>query len=107
MIKNTKKKYKFPSTELIDLLIDKQLEKYGVTCKQIKEILNGKINGENWYQYYTFDTQEEYNNWKKFCLDILSNHITPKLHKSRIEIEFAMLDLMCGLKRNYEEDKIS
>ena len=98
-----KKKYKLPSTELVDLLIDKELEKYGVTSKQIREIPDGKVNGENWYQYYTFDSKEETDNWKKFCLDILSNHVTPKLHKSRIEREFAMLDLMWGLKRNYDE----
>lgn len=102
-MKSIKKKYKLPSTELVDLLIDKQLKKYGITSKQIREIPDGKIDGENWYQYYTFDTEEEASNWKEFCLDVLSNQITPKLPKKQVEIQFAMLDLMWGLKRNYDE----
>lgn len=102
-----KKKYKLPSTELVNLLIDKQLEKYGVTCKQMRELPDGKIEGKDWYDYYTFDSEEEYNKWKEFCLDVLSNQVTPKLPKRLVETEFAMLDLMWGLKRNYEENKIS
>jgi hypothetical protein len=97
-----KKKYKLSSTELIDLLIDKELEPYGVTCEEMRALPEGKINGVHWYQHYTFNTPEEYNAWKEFCIDILSKQITPKLHKSIVEREFAMLDLMWGLKRNYE-----
>ena len=104
---NKKKKYKLSSTELIDLLIDKELEKYGVTCKQIRELPDGKINGKDWYRYYTFDSEEEFNNWKSFCIDVLTNHITPKLPKKLICLNFSVIDLMWGLKRNYEEDKIS
>lgn len=106
-MKSTKKKYKLPSTELVDLLIDKQLEKYGVTCKQMRELPDGKIDGVHWYEYYTFLDDEEYTKWKEFCLDVLSNQITPKLPKAKVIEEFGMLDLMWGLKRNYGEDKIS
>ena len=97
-----KKKYRLPSTELIDLLIDKELEPYGVTCEEMRNLPDGKIDGIHWYEYYTFLDNEEYTKWKEFCLDVLSNQITPKLSKFRIEKEFEMLDLMWGLKRNHE-----
>ena len=98
-----KKKYRISGTELSLLLVDKELEPYGVTAQQMIDLPDGKANGENWYQYYTFNTPEEFNIWKEFCLDILSNNVTPKLPKKLVESNFAMLDLMWGLKRNYDE----
>ena len=104
---NTKKKYKSSDDDLIHLLLNKQLEKYGVTITDILKLPDNKINGVYWYQYYTFDSEEEYDKWKDFCIDILTNHVTPKLPKKLVESNFSWIDLMWGLKRNYEEDKIS
>jgi hypothetical protein len=92
------KKYKLPSDELLNLLLNKQLEPYNITVEDLMKLPEGKINGVWWYEYYTFKTVEDYNIWKNFCVDILRNHTTPKLDKRRIEKEFSMLDLMWGLK---------
>lgn len=94
-----KKKYRLQSAELVDLLIDKELEKYGVTCSQMRELgVGGTVHGTPWFSYYTFDTEEEYNQWKSFCIDILRNHVTPKLSLKRAETQFALVNLMWGLK---------
>ena len=102
-----KKKYKLNSDELIHLLLNKQLERYDITIKEILQLPENKIDGIYWYQYFTFNNEEEYNEWKSFCIDILTNHVTPKLPKKLVESNFSWIDLMWGLKRNYEEDKIS
>jgi hypothetical protein len=96
-----KQKYKFPSTELVDLIVNKELEKYSVFCKNVKDLPDGRINDTNWYDYYTFDTEEEYNNWKEFCLDVLSTQVTPKISKKKAKEEFSMIDLAWGLKHSY------
>lgn len=101
------KKYKIKSEELTHLLLNKQLEKYGVTIADILKLPENKIDDVNWYQYYTFDSEEEFNEWRDFCIDILTTHVTPKLPKKLIQSTFSWIDLMWGLKRNYEEDKIS
>ena len=83
-----KKKYKLSSDDLVHLLLNKQLEKYGVTITDILKLPDNKIDGVYWYQYYTFDSEEEFNEWKEFCIDILTNHITPKVPKKLIQSNF-------------------
>ena len=95
------KKYHLRSTELISILINKELEPYNTTYEEVIEIPDGKIGEKYWYNYYTFKTEEEYNNWKDFCIDILTHYTTPKIPKSLIIKEFSMFDLMWGLKQEY------
>lgn len=102
-----KKKYKLKSEELIHLLLNKQLEKYDIAITDILKLPDNKVGDVYWFQYYTFGSEEEFNEWKDFCIDILTNHVTPKLPKKLIQSNFSWIDLMWGLKRNYEEDKIS
>lgn len=90
-----KKIYKLGSEELIKLLIDKQLSKYKITYENVK----GRKDA--WYQEYTFDSKEEYLEWKQFCLDVLSKQVKPKLTKEMVIKEFNFFDLCYGLKCNF------
>lgn len=97
------KKYKQRDPEFGNMLINKALEKYNVTIDEVKANQE-KIReetGKEWYQFYTFDTEEEYNNWKSFCIDAMMKQRTPKLTRKRAESEFAWFDLKMGLTQKY------
>ncbi len=101
------KKYKKKDPKIFKILVGKQLEKYGVTYDYVKEHQQ-KIKDEHgceWYQYYTFDTKEEFESWQEFCVDFLMKNITPKISRANAEAEFAWLNLSVGLKQAYLYDK--
>lgn len=81
---------------LISKIVNKQLAKYNLTVDS-PEIKNSK----DWYSKYTFDTHEEYLNWKKYCIELLTKNIAPKLNKKRAEREFQWINLQYGLRQNY------
>lgn len=87
-----------PENDAVRLIVNKQLAKYKVDMEYVKE--NEKIDGEDWYNYYTFNSEKEFNSWKKFAKRIIKKTY-PYLDESGINKEFSMLNLMWGLKRNY------
>lgn len=88
------------SAKISEILINKELEKYNVTVDDIK-CQEGVIDGKNWFQYYTFDNEEEFLSWKNFCINFLTTKVSPKLTKKSAEKEFMWFNLMYGLKVNY------
>lgn len=95
------KKYKLYDPELMFVILNKQLEKYNITVQDIMAA-EGYNENSKWYDEYTFDSEEEYNNWKEFTVNLLTKQITPKLSKKRAQEEFSWLSLMWGLKKNYK-----
>lgn len=87
------------SESIVRLIINKQLEKYNVDYDYIKA--NPEIDGKPWYQYYTFDSEQEYNDWKDYCMELLTKQVRPKYSKELASKEFLWIDLMWGLKCNY------
>lgn len=103
------------------LCVNKQLEPFGVTYTDVKKggsceyhyigfVERKKFLGiipyttykhkkVIWYQYYTFKTEEEFNNWKKFCIETFRKYL--KLSKEQAESEFSWFDLSVGLKQEY------
>lgn len=79
-------------------LINKELEKYNVTVEDIKE-------DKDWFSKYTFDSKEEYNNWRDYCIEIIRREL--KMSKKKAEREFSMFSLCYGLRMNYEDKKTS
>ena len=102
--------------------INKQLEPYGLTYEDVKiggpkeyiKVFEFKMNKTlfgfikyptffkkvPWYQYYTFKSEAQYQDWKTFCLlEIISKL---KYTKAMAENSFAWLDLHCGLKQDYK-----
>lgn len=97
------KKLRVNDPRLGDTLVNKALEKYGVTVDDIKKLPDQSINGIPWYQYYTFDSKEEYETWKEWCRVFLSTQVTPKFTKRDFEMAWSSFDLAVGLKQNYTE----
>lgn len=109
--------------KVIRLCINKQLESYKITYDDVKkggphefikvEIVNKKrylfnlfektehsyVN-KPWYQYYTFESEQEFNEWKKFCINLFRKEL--KISKAKAEKEFAWFNLSHRLKQNYE-----
>ena len=81
--------------EIIKILIDKELEPYGVTIEKVLE--TPKINDIPWYDYYTFKSDEEYYNWRDFCIETIRKEI-PNCTKTMAEKEFSWVVLSWGLK---------
>lgn len=97
------KKYKQRDPTFGNMLINKALEKYNVTIDEVKANQQ-KIKeetGKEWFQFYTFDTEEEYNNWKSFCIDAMMNQCVPKMSKKKAEDVFLWFDLIFGLTQKY------
>lgn len=80
------------------MLLDKQLEPYGVTWMECEEI--HKLGGKPPYHQYTFKTPEEFEAWKNFCIEQMRN-TKEKLSKKRAEKEFYWLQATYGLKEEY------
>lgn len=104
--------------EVFDACINKQLEPYGVTIEevrkkpkirkfklQLKQTLFGFIKYPtffeeiHWYQFYTFKSLYEYEEWKAFCIREMKNKL--KITEAQAEKEFAWLNLQYGLKQKY------
>lgn len=88
------------SAKIAEILINKELEKYNVTVDDI-ECQGDVIDGKNWFQYYTFDNEEEFLSWKNFCIDFLTTKVSPKISNCRAKEEFMWFNLQYGLKTNY------
>jgi hypothetical protein len=93
------KKYHRDDPKIIEILINKELEKYNITYNDI--IKNPKINDVDWYQHYTFDNTQEYETWKSFCKNFLQKEVTPKFTNIEFDKFWPMFDLGYGLKLNY------
>lgn len=78
--------------EIFEDLINKELEKYNITVNDIKE-------DKDWFEKYTFDSFEEYNNWRDYCIETIRKRC--KISKKKAEKEFIMFSLCYGLKNNF------
>lgn len=106
------------------LCVNKQLEPFGITDTDIRnggkhEYVEIPITVTKkflfipyqttqyekviWYQYYTFKTEEEFNNWKKFCIETFRKYL--KLSKEKAESEFSWFNLAVGLKQEYLHER--
>lgn len=95
--------------QVIEACINKELEPYGVTYEDVKKGRKVKFfdffkyitNKKEipWYQQYTFNSKEEYESWKEFCIKLFRKEL--KLTKKAAEKEFIWFDLNYGLKQNY------
>jgi hypothetical protein len=92
-----KTKLSLSSLELSKILINKMLEKHGVTFDEIVQYPNGEINGVDWYEYYTM-TQQEYDDWREWSKNFIKQNVTPKLSNERIRQELAWFDLAYSIK---------
>lgn len=81
-------------------IVNYMLKPYNVDCDYV--IKNPEINGVPWYQYYTFNSEEEYKRYKKYALKQYRKAY-PYSNEKYINSIFSGLDLYCGLKRNYDE----
>lgn len=108
--------------KVIRLCINKQLEPYGLTYDNIKKgesfeyweepeevevkylwfFKKEKVTKRKvlWCSYLTFRNEQEFNDWKNFCIDLFKTEL--KMSKVKAEKEFKWLNLNYGLKQNYE-----
>lgn len=107
--------------KVIRLCINKQLEGYGLNYDNVKkgesfEYWTDVITNEErylwffkrkkitekkviWYQFLVFRTEQEFNEWKKFCINLFRKEL--KMSKKVAEEQFSWLDLNYGLKKTY------
>ena len=76
----------FVSEEIKNLVINKSLEKYGITVSDIKKLKNASVNGVNWQENYTL-TEAEYKNWFHSCIDTLQEKF-PEMHPDMVKTKF-------------------
>ena len=74
--------------EEYDEIINKELEKHGVTCEQVRK-------EPEWYNNYTFTT-EEHTAWREWTIDYLRKKC--KVSKRIAERKFQWIDLAHGLR---------
>lgn len=92
----------------IRIIIDKALKKYNIDYNYVQK--HPYINDIVWCSHYTFDSEEEFKSWERFSKKIIKKVLTKKLgifnyykpSKEQINREFSWINLMYGLKYNYE-----
>ncbi len=94
----TKKKLNWynDTEKIIEKMINAELKPYGIKMKDV-------LGVENWFQKYTFNTEEQYNKWKEYCIDLMTKKVTPRRTKAKAEREFMWLDLMYGLRCKFNK----
>lgn len=85
--------------EILEACINKELEPFRVNYQTIKD--QPIIFGEDWFSHYPFTTKERFEEWKDFCIKLFRKEL--KQNKSQAEREFDWLNLMYGLKQEYEK----
>lgn len=108
------------------LCVNKQLEPYNLTFYDVskkgnyqhftKRVITKKpvlwglfsysVNTEEqvpWYSYLTFKSEQEYLDWKAFCISTLRKVLG--LNKQFAEESFDWLNLNYGLKQDYDSNK--
>ena len=90
-----KKKYDIKSDELVEILINKMLEKHNIS---MKDVMGKTKDGEpEWYQHYTFTTEES-SNYKEWFINFFKDNVKPKMGKKQIEKFYLWFDVMWGLR---------
>lgn len=82
------KKVKLTKEELVKHLIQKELDYVGKTIEDIK-------GDDEWYSNNTITT-EQYEEWKTYAKKLIKEQL--KCTSKKVDYEFAMFDLMYGLK---------
>lgn len=95
------KKLKRNDPLIVELMINKQLEKYGINFNNVKDY--PEFNGVPWYQNFTFDSKDEFEQWKEYCIHLMTHKISPRFTLKSAEKEFMWFNLMFGLKLNYND----
>lgn len=96
------KKISYNDLEFVRTLIQKELDIHGAKFEDIQALPEGMLpDGSFWFHFYTFDTPEQYQEWKDFSINQLRN-TREKLSKKMAEKVFDMFDLTYGLRRNYK-----
>lgn len=74
----------FITKDFKEAFIDKSLEKYGLTFKDV--VKKPLIDGVQWNEHYTL-TDEEEKNWRHWCIRLLEKKY-PKYHPDMIKTLF-------------------
>lgn len=82
------KKVKLTKEELVNHLIQKELDYVGKTIDEIRD-------DDEWYRNNTLTT-EQYEEWKTYAKKLIKEQL--KCTSQKVDYEFAMFDLMYGLK---------
>jgi hypothetical protein len=91
-------KLSIKSKEFLYRLLDKQVERYGVTWEECEEVY--KKSGVPAYEQYSFKTEDEFNEWKNFCINEMRKS-KEKIPKKTAEDAFMWFNLNYGLKQDY------
>ena len=95
------KKLSYNDPEFVRRIMQKQLDIHGAKYEDIIALPEGKMpNGKHWYQHYVFETREQYEEWKEFCIRELRN-TRERLSRRDANKMFAWIDLQYGLKHQF------
>jgi hypothetical protein len=94
-------------------VVNFMLKKYNITHEDIRNLPNRPDDKdewrddvpyqENWFQFYTFDSLEEYNSYMEYFFERYKDYAPKrKWRKYDVVAMFRSFDLMYGLKINYD-----
>jgi len=102
-----KNKLSYKSDEFLIKIIQNQLDLHGAKFEDVKVLPEGRMpNGEWWFTFYKFETKEQHEAWKQFCITELRNS-KESLTIKRAEAVFTWIDLQWGLKHQWEHIKLT
>jgi len=90
---------------MINICINKELEKYNTTIHQVIKEGNGMVDDTIWFEYYVFETKEEYSEWTKFVYNLLRKQTIPQLTREYVNYFAIQIISNNALRKSYERQK--
>lgn len=102
---------KLTDDEFLKLIINKELEIAGADITYDDIVEDGKLPNEerklsNWHDMYSFDTIDQYIEWKNFVLDHFNKWKSGRLSKRYMEEWFSWNSLCYGLRYNFDYQEL-
>lgn len=98
---------KLTDLEFTELVINKELEIANAPIRFKDISFENKDKHPNWYSEYSFDTKEQFLEWKNYFCEQFYNWQPKRVSKTSRNKEFAWFNLMYGLRCNFEWNEIS
>lgn len=94
--------YKFihkTDQEIIKSIINYELKRFGSSYENV--LVNPKIDGNEWYMHYKFQSEKEYQKWKRYSIKQIKRK-SPYMTNKYAEKQFSWMNLQYGLTHEYD-----
>ena len=97
--------YKFihkTDQEIIKSIINYELKRFGSSYEKV--LVEPKIDGDEWYMYYKFQSEKEYQKWERYSIKQIKRK-SPHMTNEYAKKQFSWINLQYGLTHEYDSQR--